>query len=504
MPEQIRAGSPQSNRVDPSMLQKAAATGKAMLSSMAAATKSLAFQLKGAASNNFHKLTGCFCQKSAGVLVQNLKKGRDDNTLVLKKIDPSGAASVTKQMQANRAIDFLERLKPIADSSKWTSEGHVNLSLIEHFCGFRSKADARNPDFQLRSDEGKTLLLAPYRDFMLNVIDAEVGLLDSMLDDVARSNSDTGLNPQIRDSIIKLSAVIRDCGSTMSMISRNQLLEVQKNDPWALGGAADACLEKVKSLPAGEKMIIPLAFLSYGRSRSQHSGHATYMVVEKNHDYTVNMHMVNRGAGSGRHRPRPNQEPVAGKPLKRDSAVSKWNVPVDQLGGFSHNFMMKTLRLTLDVEIGADNCMKTTSNDDHKAKMLSNIEQFYREFGARTGGDRPADRPPIYQRGQKDGNCAYSNLKASMRYILDDSKAYNQIDRAKIEKLSALTLGYAKGKLLKDFDPSTGPLNRLSFDLKGAAKILVSKHEKVTHRIKMDNGYAMPINLPPNVRNVTN
>lgn len=504
MPDQIRAGSPQIDRVDPSRLQKTATTGKAMLSSMAAATKSLAFQLKGAASNHFHKLAGCFCQKSAGDIVQNLKKARDDNTLVLKKIDPSGAASVTKQMQANRAIDCLDRLKPIADSSKWTSEGHVNLSLIEHFCGLRNKADARNPDFHLRSDEGRTELLAPYRDFMLNVIDAEVGLLDSMLDDVARSNTNNGLTPEIRDSIIKLSAVIRDCGSTMSMISRNQLLEVQKNDPWALSRAASACLDKVSSLPAGEKMIIPLGFLAFGRSMSQHSGHATYMVVEKNHDHTVNMHMVNRGAGSSRHRPRPNQLPVTGKPPKMESAVSRWNVPVDQVGGFSHNFMMKTLRLTLDVEIGADNCMKTTYNDNHMAKMLSNIKQFYREFESRTGGAQPADRLPIYQRAQKDGNCAYSNLKASMRYILDDSKAYNQIDRAKIEKLSALTLSYAKGKLLKDFDPSTGLLNRLSFDLRGAAKILASKHEKVTHRIKMDNGYAMPINLPPKVHNVTN
>ncbi len=474
MPDQIRSGSPEINRVDASAFQKISTRGKALLSRCATASSNLAVQLKGAAANNFHKLVGFLAH----------------------------ACSNPMALEGMKSIERLERM---VARKPWSQKGHVNLNFIEHLCGLRNEAEKHSPNFYVRSSEGKTQFLAPYRDFMLDVIDSEKSLFDSMLDDVAQHGVAIGLESQTCAAMRELSAVLQGCGSLMSTISRHRLLDQQKNDPSALSNASDNCLREVKNLLPGQKMIIPLGFYSYGKKNSSaYSGHAAYLVVEKNHDQTVNMHMVNRGAGSRVHQRHPYQEHTSSKPLKRESAVSKWNVPVDQTGGFSRNFMMKTLLLTLDAKVDADGTLKATANENPSAKMRSNISQFYHLLGQRTGSEPPSDREPIYQRGQKDGNCAYSNLKASLRYVLNDQKMYNLIDLAKIEKVSSLTTGYMQGRLQKSPILHANSLNRSGFDAINAVDTLLKKHERAELRVNMDRGAALPLILPPHLRNVTN
>lgn len=473
MPDQIRSGLPEINRVDASAFQKIGARGRALLGKCAIASSNLAVQLKSAAVDNFHKLMGFL-------------------------------AHACSNSMAVEGMKSIERLEHLVARKSWSQKGHMNLNFIEHFCGLRDKAAENSPNFHVRSCEGKTQILAPYRDFMFDVIDSEKSLIDSMLDDVNRGGEAIGLESPTFDVMLELSTVLQGCGKLMSTISRYRLLDQQIKDPSALSNAADGCLKEVKNLLPGKKMIFPLAFYSFGKKSSPaHSGHATYLVVEKNHDQTVNMHMVNRGAGSGVHRPQPHQQHTSNKPLKRESAVSKWNVPVDQTGGFSRNFMMKTLLLTLDAEVNTDGTLKATASKDPSAKMRSNISKFYHLLEQRTSGQRPSDREPIYQRGQKDGNCAYSNLKASLRYVLNDQKIYNLLDLAKIEKVSSLTTGYMQGRLQKSPILHANSLNRSGFDAINAVEILLKKHEKAELRVKMDRGAALPLILPSHLRNVT-
>lgn len=423
--------------------------------------------------------------------------------MVLRKIDSE--LPMTKQLNALRGMSSVDRLKAIVCKSLWSESGKVNLSFIEHFCGLRDPARKFSPDVHPRPAEGQTALLAPHHDFALGVISNEILLIDSMLSDIQRNGVTHGIRSETYTALKKISSNLKAGANVMTSISRHALFDVQRNNPDAVSNAASVCLHTVRQLPPGEKLLIPLAFMSKGSGKVKHAGHGTYMVVEKNWNGSVNLHMVNRGAGNGAHRVKPGEVVVRGQHPKTESAVSKWNVPIEATGGFSHNFLVKTLMLTLDAQFaaGGRSIVKTFHANPSK-QMFKNIAQFYLELGMRTGSAPTGGYQAIYQRPQKDGNCAYSNLKASIRYLLDDSKMYNEIDLLKIEKVARLTLKYMKENLLQNSSQDTALLNRFQFNAEGAVEKLIAKHEKAGHRINLDRGAALPLDLPDHLWNVTN
>lgn len=442
--------------------------------------------------------------RNAGPLKEALQHlNRSNNTMVLRKVDSE--LPVTKQLKALRGMSSVDRLKAIVSQSPWSESGAVNMSFIEHFCGLRDDASKLSPDVNPQPTEGHTVAIASYCDFTLGVIHNEIQLIDSMLNDIHRNDVVHGVRQQTFNAMETVSGVLQKSGNLMSKISRHALFNVASNDPNAVSNAAFGCLGAVKQLPPGGKLLIPLIFFSMETGNANSAGHATYMVVEKNRNNSVNLHMVNRGAGSEAHRSKPGEVAVPGQHPKTESAVSKWNVPIEATGGFSHNFLVKTLLLTLDAQAGPNGRGIVESfHADPSRQLSANIAKFYQHFAMRTGTEPPLGHEPIYQRPQKDGNCAYSNLKASIRYLLDDSKMYNQIDLLKTEKVAKLTLKYMKENLLQNPTANTALLNRFQFNAEGAVEKLVAKHEKANHRINLDNGAAMPLDLPDHLWNVTN
>ena len=514
MPDQIRSAQPEASHVDPGRLHKIASVAKAGLSKCAVTAKNLASQLKSTVSGSFSKVVACFGQAPSTVqtrqnaipgILKNLKPSPVDQTMVLKKLDSTAPNAVTKQLKALRSMESVERLKSIVSRSICSESGKVNLSFIEHFCGLRNSAAKASPNFLPSPSEGKTEFLAPFKDFSVDILANEIGLLDSIVSDCERSDITKSASDRTRPAIKTVSDILKNSANLMSRISRHELLVNQAGKPEAVSNAAKVCLAAVKQLPLNGKILIPLTFYSLGKGVSKSAGHATYMVVEKNWDDTVNLHMVNRGAGSGSHPHQFGQRLKPGQPPKIESAVSKWNLPIGQKGGFSHNFLCKTLMYTLDAATTHNGCAVATTRVDPNRQMRANIKQFYHEFGKRVGcRPPPPDHQPIYQRAQKDGNCGYSNLKASIRYLLNDQKMYNQIDLIKTEKVAKLTLGYMKENLLHNLNGDTAVLKRFSFNAENAVQKLTEKFEKAELRTKMDSGAALPLKLPPHLQNVTN
>jgi hypothetical protein len=514
MPDQIRSAQPEASHVDPSRLHKITSLAKAGLSKCAVTVRNLANQLKSTVSGNFSNVVGYFGQAPSTVqnrqnafsgILKNLKPSPVDQTMVLKKLDSTSPNAVTKQLKALRSMESVERLKSIVSGSICSGSGKVNLSFIEHFCGLRNSAAKASPNFLPSPSEGKTEFLAPFNDFSVDILANEIGLLDSIVSDCERSDIALSASDGTRQAIKTVSDILKNSANLMSKISRHELLVNQAGKPEAVSNAAKVCVAAVKQLPLNGKILIPLTFYSLGKGVSKGAGHATYMVVEKNRDDTVNLHMVNRGAGSSSHPHQFGQRLKPGQPPKIESAVSKWNLPIEQTGGFSHNFLCKTLMYTLDAATMHDGCAVETTRVDPNRQMRANIKQFYHEFGKRVGcRPPPPDHQPIYQRAQKDGNCGYSNLKASIRYLLNDQKMYNQIDLIKTEKVAKLTLGYMRENLLHNLNGDTAVLERFSFNAESAVEKLAEKFEKAELRTKKDLGAAGPLNLPPHLQNVTN
>lgn len=513
MPDQIRAAQPESTHVDAGMHHKIASVAKAGLNKCAVAARNLATQLKSTVSGNLSKFVGCFGQvpsaepvrpNSISSILKNLKPTQGDQTMVLKKLDSTAQSAVTKQLKALRSMESVERLKSIVSRSVCTESGKVNLSFLEHFCGLRDSAEMASPNFLPLPSEGRTEFLTPFGDFSVDMLVNEIDLIDSIVADCKLSGIANIVDDRTYAAMTTVSNILKNSANLMSKISRHELLWNQAGKTEAISNAANYCLAAVKKLPPDGKLLLPLTFYSFGEGESPSAGHATYMVVEKNWDDTVNLHMVNRGMGGEFHGQQSGQLLTLGQHPKIESAVSKWSLLVGQTGGFSHNFLCNMLMYTLDAERLPDGCAVPTTNVDPVNQLQVNIEKFYFEFQSREGCLPPPDHQPIYQRAQKDGNCGYSNLKASIRYLLNDQKTYNQVDLLKTEKVAKLTLGYMKENLLQSFNPDTAVLDRFSFNAENAVKKLAVKHEKAELRTKMDRGAALPLNLPPHLRNVTN
>ena len=502
MPNPIVPGFSAADGVHASNPDKAASASKSTGTKVAQAAQRLGKQLKEAMTKFSSSSPAQGNASPLGPAIQHLQK-QHPNTMVLQKVDSE--LPVTKQLMALNALTPVRRLNAIMRDSLWSESGDVNLSFIEHFCGLRDHAAKVSPDVHLRPAEGQTALLAPHNDFVLGVMANEILLIDSMLSDIQQNDIYDVIPKNSYNAIAQISRNLKAGANLMSSISRHALLYVQRNNPNAVSNAAHVCLNSVKELPAGEKLLIPLEFISLGSGEPKSAGHGTYMVVEKNWNDSVNLHMVNRGAGNGAHQVKPGELRVPGQHPKSESAVSKWNVPIGVTGGFSHNFLLKTLMLTLDAQVppGGRGVVQSVHANPLR-QMSKNIAEFYRELGMRTGSAPPSGYQPIYQRPQKDGNCAYSNLKASIRYLLNDSKMYNEIDLLKTEKVARLTVKYMKQNLLQKSNLDTALLNRFQFNAEGAVEKLVAKHEKAEHRVNLDNCAAMPLNLPKHLKNVTN
>jgi len=439
-----------------------------------------------------------------GPVLQRLSS--TENTMAFKNIDSKKNIPVAKQLIAQSSLASLDRLKAIVSNSICSARGIVNMVFIEHFCGLVYKADEASPNFRPQYAEGKTTILAPHRDFTFAMIHHEMELIDSIIKDIEQNSGSDGSARNTCTAMKKVLGTLTRSADLMSKISRHAVFGSQGNNASALLKVAKNCAKAARNLPIGEKLLIPLTFYAYGEDGASGTGHATYMVVEKSDTNKVNLHMVNRGSGSMLHRVKPGEEYVDGQHRKKESAVSKWNVPIDQPGGFDHNFLTGTFLLTLDAKFtpGGQGIVESFHADPTK-QMLKNIKDFYLALEHRVEtGPPPPKHQPIYQRPQKDGNCAYANLKASMRHLLGDQAMYNKIDVLKIEKVAQRTLKYMKDNLLGKAIPDTAPLERLSFNADAAVKKLLAKHDKALHRIALDNGDAMPLKLPPHLQKVTN
>jgi len=484
---------------------------KTNISKAAVAAKSLAMQLKAGVAARFSNVLACFggsqqfTPSRSNALMKAIQHLKSEHNGKLSGNHIDSELPVTKQLKAQHGLSSVGRLEAIGANSICSDRGQVNMSFVEHFCGLRHQADQVDVDgYKPRADEGRTATIGPYRDFGLGVMSSEIGLLDSIRADVRERGHLGAVKPEAREALAMVSDTLKRSAKLMSVISRHAIYGVANGHPQSISNAANACLQDVKALKVGEKLIMPLNFFALGTGEPRSVGHATYLVIEKNSQSTVNLHMVNRGAGSQTHRPKPGEVARPGHRPKTESAVSKWNLQIGETGGFSHHFLVKALKLTLDAQVTPEGNLRPSFHGDPRQKMSANIREFYRELGKRTRNSPPPGHQPIYQRPQKDGNCAYSNLKASIRYLLNDQKIYNQIDRLKTEKVARLTVKYMNDNLSENPNPDTKRLNRLSFDAMRAVDVLLSKHEKVTFRIKKDEGAALPLILPPHLRNVTN
>jgi len=514
MPKQVGSGSNAATGVQASSIDKPSLTVKSNGNKVAQAAQRLSQQIKQTMAKFSTLENGQAKAQQPGVAESGSREAgpldavlrhldKTDNTMVLRKVDSE--FPVTKQLNALRGMSSVDRLKAITFKLPWSEKGNVNLSFIEHFCGLRNAAKIVTPGFELSTSEGQTLLPAQQRDFMFGVVANEISLIDSILCDIEQKGVEYGIKQETYSAMMKVSDTLKKSANLMSTISRHELLNVQMNNPYAVSEAAHGYIQAVKQLPPGERLLVPLGFASLGTGEPKSAGHATYLVVEKNWNNSVNLHMVNRGAGSSTHRTKPGEFAARGQHPKTESAVSKWSVPIDATGGFSHNFLVKTLMLMLDAQVApGGRGIVPTYHADPSRQMYKNIAKFYVELGLRTGSAPPHGYQPIYQRPQKDGNCTYSNLKASIRYLLGDSKMYNEIDILKTEKVAQLTLNYMRENLLQNPDLATVNLNRVQFNAEGAVEKLIVKHEKAMHRVKLDTGAALPLNLPSHLRNVTN
>lgn len=498
MPQLIGAGSNAAAGVQSSDSERAGPTVRQNGNKMAQAAKRLGAKVLQAIP--------CFCKPGTGAVgVQqpiesaagsehtgslrnefvNLVIANDP--LVRQNMDPQRPFSETLQDDVQKAITSLTRLTKIVSESICSKSGAINLSFIEHYCGLRNLANAVSPDFLPQPEEGQTAILAHSKDFMHAVIDNEIQLIDSILKDIGQSGSFSTIGQPTRTALEKVSGILKASAGLMQSFSRKELLHVQRTNPDAICEAVDKCLEAVKKLPHGDQLLIPLAFTSLGAGKVESAGHATFLVVEKNSDSTVNLHMVNREKENGEHLVKPGEVVEDGQDPKIESAYSKWNVEIDQSGGLDFDFIGDTLMLTLDARVKPDfSGLVKTLHADPNQQMINNIAEFYSEFSKREGREAPPEYQPIYQRPQKDGNCAYSNLKASIRHLLRNPEIYNQIDILKTEKVAQLTsehMEHMLHKLLQDPDPDTARLKRYCFVAQAAVDKLLAKHEKALGRI---------------------
>ena len=435
-------------------------------------------------------------------VLNNLVK--TNSIIALQNINPQRPLPVTLQLHAQRSMASLNRLKAIVPKSTCFADGTINLNFIEHYCALSKRANEISPDFYPQATEGKTAALAPYQDFTLAVIYHEIRLIDSILDDIHQNSKPAGISPQARNAMVKVSGLLKRGLYLMPNISRKTLLVDGRNNPNAVFTGATRYLEEVKQLLPGGKLLVPLTFYSLGTVEGSSRGHVVYMLVEKNSNNTVNLHMVNRGGGSELHQVMPGEVVEDGKKPKRESAFSKWNVPIDQDGGFNHRFLFDATMLTLDADVLPNGRgIGSSFRADPNKQLFDNVDKFYDLLAGRIAtGQPPPDYQPIYQRPQKGGNCAYSNLKASIRHLLRNPEIYNQIDILKIERMARLTLEYMQhmiNKLLQEPDPDIARLKRHCFVAKAAADKLLAKYENALQRIDEDNGVAKSSDSPPHV-----
>jgi len=438
----------------------------------------------------------------------------NDSLLTCLSIDLQRPLSESKKLYLERAIDSLDRLEAIKSKLIGSPDGAINLTFIEQYCGLRNLANEISPNFIPRCYEGQTAILAPHDEFTIGVIHHEIQLIDSILNDIRQNDGLQTVAQETRTALKQVRRQLNDGVNLMSTISRKALFFDQANNPSAMLNAANECLDAVKQLPHGDKLLLPLTFYSKRAVDGLSKGHAIYMVVEKNSNDTVNLHMVNRGLGSEGHRAKPGEVVVDAQEPKTESAVSKWNVQIEKPGGLDFHFFVTTLMLTLDARTASDGwCVEQSFHADPKQQLSHNISQFYCAFSSLSDTGPPARYEPIYQRPQKDGNCAYSNLKASMRYLLGDQSIYNLIDLLKTDKVTRLTLEYMKQmveELIRDPDPETAVLKRYCYNAVAAVDILLAKYQKVVQRVKDDKakkeekGVTEPSNSPPHLQHLTN
>ena len=422
-------------------------------------------------------------------------------------VDQPRALSASKILDLESAIDSLNRLMAIKSKLLGSGNGTINLNFIEQYCGLRDLADEISPGFVPLSTEGQTALLAPQKNFTQSVMYYEIQLIDCILNDIEQNDGLQSVAQETRTALDKVRGQLNRAFNLMPTMSRKALFFDQVNNPSAMRDAAEGCLDVVKKLQHGEKLLIPLEFTSIGSRDYEGIGHAIYMVVEKNSDDTVNLHMVNRGAGSEWHPSGPGELAVNGQQPKKESAISKWKVQIEKPGGLDFQFFVTTLMLKLDAKTASNGWRVEQSFRANPSQQLTkNIADFYLQFSALNDSGPPAGYEPIYQRPQKDGNCAYSNLKASIRYLLGDQSMYNMIDLLKTDKVTRLTLEYMKhmvDELLHDPDPETALLKRYCFNAVAAVDILLAKYQKVVQRVKEDKAnkeeksVAVPSNSPP-------
>jgi len=426
-----------------------------------------------------------------------------DSSPAFQNIDPEGVPANPLQLQAKEAMASVNRLKALVSNSFCSESGIIDLTFIEQYCGLVDRADEVSPRFFPRPEEESTAIFSSKEDFTQAVIEGETLLYDSILDDIRQCGDLPGVSQETQAALAKVCGILGDSANLTSRISRKALFYEKKYDLSATFHAASVCWNSVTKLPNGEALLIPLVFRSKGISESLTMGHITYMVVEKNSINTVNLHLVNRGEGHRFHRVKPGEVVVDRQDPKKESAVSKWNVRLDKLGGLEYKFFLLALMLTLDAKPTADGLGVVQSfRDDPNQQRSINIDHFYNSFCELDDSGPPAGYEPIYQRPQKDSNCGYSNLKASIRYLLRNPKIYNRIDLLKTEKVAQLTLEHMThmiNKLLQESDPDTARLKRYCFVAQAATDKLLAKHNNALRRIGEDNGVAKPSDSPPHL-----
>ena len=316
MPKQVGSGSNAATGVQASSIDKPGLTVKSNGNKVAQAAQRLSQQIKQTMAKFSTLENGQAKAQQPGVAESGSREAgpldavlrhldKTDNTMVLRKVDSE--FPVTKQLNALRGMSSVDRLKAIAFKLPWSEKGNVNLSFIEHFCGLRNAAKIVTPGFELSTSEGQTLLPAQQRDFMFGVVANEISLIDSILCDIEQKGVEYGIKQETYSAMMKVSDTLKKSANLMSTISRHELLNVQMNNPYAVSEAAHGYIQAVKQLPPGERLLVPLGFASLGTGEPKSAGHATYLVVEKNWNNSVILHMVNRGAGSSTHRTKPGE-----------------------------------------------------------------------------------------------------------------------------------------------------------------------------------------------------
>ncbi|WP_370263633.1 hypothetical protein [Limnobacter sp.] len=496
MPIQVNSSTAQSAGAEgASLFTKASRMVGEKVGSLSTAASKLAGQLKLCMPNIFHKLVACGSKSSSGGEILRARlaeiaqtiRPNGANSNALRKIDSS--EPVTKRITALRAESHLKGLEKLAARLPWSKYGTINQSYIEHFCGLRKAADHAVPNYDPSTSEGSTQQLMHLHDSTQGIIHSEMSIIESILNDMNAVEDPNMVDPKVKSGLEKALSTLKNTQDLMSKISRHAIFDVGESDPFAMAKAAKGLMDSVDKAKVGEQLIIPLVFHCCRQGGADYNGHATYLLVEKTTEQTVNMHMINRGLGSNQHaRLSTKQDNLhemgIQRPPKAESAFSKWGVKLNQPSGLDFSFMLNTLRLTQD---GRDSKFAPDFRpeySDNSLKQLSkNIRDFYSSFKKLSGGPAPEGHKPIYQRPQKDGNCMYSNLKAAVRHLLNDEKTYNKIDLFKTEKVSVLSMSYLKNALLSNTGLRTDKLNRMAFDGEQAAQKIIAKHREAEQRV---------------------